>query len=66
MPGGSTYPLGSKGCCGGYDTDLIGYSADVIEKMERLCDLLTAIGDSDFVSGRLSFYGGTAPNFLHP
>ncbi len=45
--------------------DLKGYSGDVVEKMGRLCDLLSAIGDSEFVSRRLSLYGGTALNVLY-
>jgi predicted nucleotidyltransferase component of viral defense system len=42
-----------------------GFSPDIIEKMERLCDLLSAIQSSDFISNRLSLYGGTALNFLY-
>jgi predicted nucleotidyltransferase component of viral defense system len=44
---------------------LKGFSSDTIEKMKRLCDLLLAIQSSEFISKRLSLYGGTALNFLY-
>ena len=44
---------------------LEGFSADTIEKMKRLCDLLSAIQNSEFISKRLSLYGGTALNFIY-
>ena len=44
---------------------LEGFSSDTIEKMKRLCDLLLAIQNSEFISKRLSLYGGTALNFLY-
>lgn len=44
---------------------LKGYSSDTIEKMKRLCDLLLSIQNSEFISKRLSLYGGTALNFLY-
>ena len=44
---------------------LEGFSDDTIEKMKRLCDLLSAIQNSEFISKRLSLYGGTALNFLY-
>jgi len=44
---------------------LEGFSADTIEKMKRLCDLLSAIQNSEFISKRLSLYGGTALNFVY-
>ena len=44
---------------------LKGFSSDTIEKMKRLCDLLLSIQNSEFISKRLSLYGGTALNFLH-
>jgi len=44
---------------------LKGFSSDTIEKMKRLCDLLLAIQRSEFISKRLSLYGGTALNFLY-
>ena len=45
--------------------DVSGYSQEMVEKMERLCDILESIGKSDFVSKRLSLYGGTALNFIY-
>jgi len=44
---------------------LDGFSPNTIEKMERLCDLLWAIQKSEFISERLSLYGGTALNFIY-
>lgn len=44
---------------------LKGFSSDTIEKMRRLCDLLLAIQGSEFISKRLSLYGGTGLNFLY-
>lgn len=44
---------------------LKGYSSDTIEKMKRLCDLLSSIQNSEFISKRLSLYGGTTLNFLY-
>lgn len=44
---------------------LKGYSSDIIEKIKRLCDLLLSIQNSEFISKRLSLYGGTALNFLY-
>jgi predicted nucleotidyltransferase component of viral defense system len=44
---------------------LAGFSDDIIEKMERLCDLLAAIQKSKFVTERLSLYGGTALNLIY-
>ena len=44
---------------------LKGFSSGIIEKMRRLCDLLLAIQNSEFISKRLSLYGGTALNFLY-
>lgn len=44
---------------------LEGFSTDIIEKMERLCDLLAAIHKSKFVAERLSLYGGTALNLIY-
>jgi len=44
---------------------LKGFSSDTIEKMKRLCDLLLSIQNSEFISKRLSLYGGTALNFLY-
>ena len=43
----------------------VGFSTDIIEKMERLCDILAAIQRSKFVAERLSLYGGTALNFIY-
>jgi len=42
-----------------------GYSTEISEKMERLCDLLESIESSEFLSNRLSLYGGTAMNFIY-
>jgi predicted nucleotidyltransferase component of viral defense system len=44
---------------------LKGFSSDTIEKMKRLCNLLLAIQSSEFISKRLSLYGGTALNFIY-
>lgn len=44
---------------------LNGFSDNTIEKMKRLCDILSAIENSVFISKRLSLYGGTALNFLY-
>ena len=44
---------------------LEGFSSDTIEKMERLCDLLSAVQNADFLKERLSLYGGTALNFIY-
>ena len=44
---------------------LKGFSSDTIEKMKRLCDLLSAIQNAEFISKRLSLYGGSALNFLY-
>jgi predicted nucleotidyltransferase component of viral defense system len=44
---------------------LKGFSSDTIEKMKRLCDLLLAIQNAEFISKRLSLYGGSALNFLY-
>jgi len=44
---------------------LEGFSSDTIEKMKRLCDLLSAVQNSEFISKRLSLYGGTALNFIY-
>ena len=44
---------------------LKGFSSATIEKMKRLCDLLLAIQSSEFISKRLSLYGGTALNFIY-
>lgn len=44
---------------------LKGFSSNTIEKMKRLCDLLLSIQNSEFISKRLSLYGGTALNFLY-
>jgi len=44
---------------------LHGYSANTIEKMKRLCDILTSIQNASFLSKRLSLYGGTAINFIY-
>jgi len=44
---------------------LKGFSSNILEKMKRLCDLLSAIQNSEFISKRLSLYGGTALNFLY-
>ncbi|MBS3749827.1 MAG: nucleotidyl transferase AbiEii/AbiGii toxin family protein, partial [Candidatus Thermoplasmatota archaeon] len=44
---------------------LNGYSANTIEKMKRLCDILTSIQNATFLSKRLSLYGGTALNFIY-
>jgi predicted nucleotidyltransferase component of viral defense system len=45
--------------------DLSGYSLEMHEKIERLSDILVAIGDSEFLRKRLSLYGGTALNLVH-
>ena len=42
-----------------------GFSTNTIEKMRRLCDILSAIQNSTFLSQRLSLYGGTAINFVY-
>ena len=44
---------------------LEGFSDNIIEKMKRLCDILFAIQNSEFISKRLCLYGGTALNFLY-
>lgn len=44
---------------------LQGFSQEIKEKIKRLCDLLESIGQSGFLSNRLSLYGGTALNFLY-
>ncbi|MFO8077641.1 MAG: nucleotidyl transferase AbiEii/AbiGii toxin family protein [Thermoplasmatota archaeon] len=44
---------------------LNGYSANTIEKMKRLCDILSGIQHTTFLSKRLSLYGGTALNFIY-
>ena len=44
---------------------LDGYSANTIEKMKRLCDILLSIQNASFLSKRLSLYGGTAINFIY-
>ena len=44
---------------------LEGFSSDTIEKMERLCDILSAVQNAAFLKERLSLYGGTALNFLY-
>jgi len=44
---------------------LEGFSQETSEKIERLCDLLESIEKSEFVSKRLSLYGGTALNFVY-
>lgn len=44
---------------------LKGFSQEMIEKIDRLCDLLESIEKSEFLSKRLSLYGGTALNFLY-
>ncbi len=45
--------------------DLSGYSSTVVEKIYRLFDVLEQISKVKFLSDRLSFYGGTALNFIH-
>ncbi len=42
-----------------------GYSDEITEKMRRLCDMLDSIKKSEFLSKRLSLYGGTAMNFIY-
>ncbi len=44
---------------------LEGFSQETREKIERLCDLLGSIEKSEFVSKRLSLYGGTVLNFVY-
>ncbi len=44
---------------------LEGFSPEVKEKIDRLCDLLESIAKSEFLKKRLSLYGGTALNFLY-
>ncbi len=44
---------------------LEGFSLEIREKIERLCDLLESIQESEFLAKRLSLYGGTALNFLY-
>ena len=44
---------------------LNGFSDSTIEKIKRLCDILSAVQNSDFISKRLSLYGGTALSFLY-
>lgn len=44
---------------------LKGFSDNIIEKINRLCDLLSAMQNSEILSKRLSLYGGTALNFLY-
>ena len=44
---------------------LNGFSDSTIEKIKRLCDILSVVLNSDFISKRLSLYGGTALNFLY-
>lgn len=44
---------------------LQGFSQEIREKIDRLCDLLDSIEGSEFLSNRLSLYGGTALNFLY-
>ena len=45
--------------------DISGYQPKEIEKIHRLFAILEQIGNIKFLSDRLSFYGGTALNFIH-
>jgi predicted nucleotidyltransferase component of viral defense system len=45
--------------------DLSGHSPTVVDKIHRLFDILEQISNVKFLSDRLSFYGGTALNFIH-
>ncbi len=45
--------------------NLSGYSSTVVEKIQRLFDVLEQISKVKFLSDRLCFYGGTALNFIH-
>ena len=45
--------------------DLSGYPPLVVDKIHRLFDILEQISKVRYLSDRLSFYGGTALNFIH-
>lgn len=45
--------------------DLTRYSPSVVDKIHRLFDFLEHIDKMKFLSDRLSFYGGSALNFIH-
>ena len=45
--------------------DLSGYPPVVVDKIHRLFDILEQISKIRYLSDRLSFYGGTALNFIH-
>ena len=42
-----------------------GYAPEILEKMERLSDILINIGQISFLKQRLSLYGGTALNLVY-
>jgi len=44
---------------------MTGYTKDIKEKMERLFEILLAIGQTEVLRKHLSLYGGTALNILH-
>ncbi|MCK5773030.1 MAG: nucleotidyl transferase AbiEii/AbiGii toxin family protein, partial [Thermoplasmata archaeon] len=45
--------------------DLSGYPPVVVDKIHRLFGILEQISKVRYLSDRLSFYGGTALNFIH-
>ena len=45
--------------------DFRSVESDIIEKVERLADILVEFGHLHLLNSRLSLYGGTALNFIH-
>ena len=45
--------------------ELKGYAPDIVEKINRLSVILSAIGDAKLLQEHLCLYGGTALNLLH-